>query len=138
MPRRNGPLTPRQRQADPKDRTVPAARIDQIAAKVLCDLAADRQSQTRTARAAALRQAGEFLEDDALALLGDADSIPHFQAKLRQEPNPRLRLAYVSALGMLRVERSVEQLFDLLQPARSEVSRGEIGLAIARIVGDEK
>ena len=74
----------------------------------------------------------------ALALLGDADSIPHFQAKLRQEPNPRLRLAYVSALGMLRVERSVEQLFDLLQPVRSEVSRGEIGLAIARIVGDEK
>jgi hypothetical protein len=32
----------------------------------------------------------------------------------------------------------VEQLFDLLQTARSEVSRGEIGLAIARIVGDEK
>ena len=74
----------------------------------------------------------------SLALLDDAESIPHFQAKLRQEPNPRLRLAYVSALGKLRVAGSVEQLFDLLVQARSEVSRGEIGLAIARIVGDEK
>jgi len=74
----------------------------------------------------------------SLALLGDTESIPQFQAKLQQEPNSRLRLAYVSALGKLRVEGAVEQLFDLLQPARSEVSRGEIGLAIARIVGDEK
>jgi MFS family permease len=74
----------------------------------------------------------------SLALLGDGESIPHFLTKLEQEPNPRLRLAYVAALGKLRVEGSVEQLFDLLRQTRSEVSRGEIGLAIARIVGDEK
>ncbi|MDX1418246.1 MAG: MFS transporter, partial [Candidatus Promineifilaceae bacterium] len=74
----------------------------------------------------------------ALALLDDAESIPHFQAKLQQEPNPRLRLAYVSALGRLRVRESVEQLFDLLEQTQSEVSRGEIGLAIVRIIGDEK
>ena len=74
----------------------------------------------------------------SLALLDDAESIPHFQAQLRGEPNPRLRLAYVSALGKLRVAGSVEQLFDLLVQAQSEVSRGEIGLAIARIIGDEK
>ena len=74
----------------------------------------------------------------SLALLGDEENIPHFQAQLEQEPNPRLRLAYVSALGQLRVTGAVGQLFDLLQRARSEVSRGEIGLAIARIVGDEK
>ncbi len=74
----------------------------------------------------------------SLALFDEDKSIPHFQAKLRQEPNPRLRLAYVSALGKLRVAGSVEQLFDLLLQARSEVSRGEIGLAIARIVGNEK
>ena len=58
--------------------------------------------------------------------------------KLQEEPNFRLRLAYVSALGRLQVEGSIERLFDLLHQARSEVSRGEIGLAIARIVGDEK
>ena len=33
---------------------------------------------------------------------------------------------------------SIAQLFDLLRQTRSEVSRGEIGLAIARIIGDEK
>ena len=74
----------------------------------------------------------------SLALLGDSESIPHIQAKLQQEPNPRLRLAYVSALGQLRVESAVGQLFDLLSQTQSEVSRGEIGLAIARIIGDEK
>jgi HEAT repeat protein len=74
----------------------------------------------------------------SLALLGDGESIPDFLSKLEQEPNPRLRLAYVAALGKLQVEGSVAQLFNLLQQARSEVSRGEIGLAIARIVGDEK
>ncbi|UCG26258.1 MAG: MFS transporter [Chloroflexota bacterium] len=74
----------------------------------------------------------------SLAMLDDQESVPQIMAKLQQEPNPRLRLAYVSALGRLRVEGSIEQLFDLLYEARSEVSRGEIGLAIARIVGDEK
>jgi HEAT repeat protein len=74
----------------------------------------------------------------SLALLDDSQSIPDFLVKLEQEPNPRLRLAYVSALGKLRVAGSLDQLFDLLPGTQSEVSRGEIGLAIARIVGDEK
>lgn len=74
----------------------------------------------------------------SLALLGDEESIPHIQAKFQQEPNPRLRLAYVSALGQLRVKSAVGPLFDLLSQTQSEVSRGEIGLAIARIIGDEK
>jgi hypothetical protein len=74
----------------------------------------------------------------SLALLDDAQSIPDFLAKLEQEPNSRLRLAYVSALGKLRVEGSIKQLFDLLYGTLSETSRGEIGLAIARIAGDEK
>ena len=74
----------------------------------------------------------------ALALLGDEESAPRFMEKLADEPNPRLRLAYVSALGHLRVKESLDQLFNLLYESRSEVSRGEIGLAIARISGDEK
>lgn len=74
----------------------------------------------------------------SLAMLDDFESVSLIMAKLEQESNPRLRLAYVSALGRLRVKGSVEQLFDLLLEARSEVSRGEIGLAIARMVGDEK
>jgi hypothetical protein len=39
---------------------------------------------------------------------------------------------------MLRVEDSIDKLFELLRLSRSESSRGEIGLAIARIIGDEK
>ena len=74
----------------------------------------------------------------SLALLGDSQSTPHFVTKLEEEPNARLRLAYVAALGKLRVEQAVDQLFALLRSTKSEVSRGEIGLAIARIAGDEK
>jgi HEAT repeat protein/MFS-type transporter involved in bile tolerance (Atg22 family) len=74
----------------------------------------------------------------ALALLGGEESAPRFMEKLAEEPNPRLRLAYVSALGHLRVKEALEQLFELLYETQSEVSRGEIGLAIARICGDEK
>ena len=74
----------------------------------------------------------------SLAALGDTESIAQFLAKLEQEPNPRLRLAFISVLGKLRVQGTIDQLFDLLRLTRSEVSRGEIGLAIARIVGDEK
>ncbi len=74
----------------------------------------------------------------ALAQLGDSASSYHFRVKLEQEPNPRLRLAYVSALGKLQVTEAIGQLFDLLQAADSVVSRGEIGLAIARIIGDER
>ena len=74
----------------------------------------------------------------SLAWLDDAESVPYFLSKLRQEPNARLRLAYVSALGKLRVKESIEPLFGLLHGTQSETSRGEIGLAIARIIGDEK
>lgn len=74
----------------------------------------------------------------SLASLNDGESTQQFLTKLNQEPNPRLRLAYVSALGKLRVSEAINQLFLLLEDAGSEVSRAEIGLAIARISGDEK
>ena len=60
----------------------------------------------------------------SLALLGDEESVPHFQAQLQRETNPRLRLAYVSALGQLRVAGAVGQLFDLLQQAHGRKYRG--------------
>jgi HEAT repeat protein/Na+/melibiose symporter-like transporter len=74
----------------------------------------------------------------SLASLNDQESIQQLLLKFEQEPNPRLRLAYVSALGKLRVGEAIDQLFVLLESTRSVVSRGEIGLAIARITGDEK
>jgi HEAT repeat protein len=74
----------------------------------------------------------------ALARLGDTDSIPHLLAKFRAEPNPVLRIAYVSALGTLRSIEALEEIFALLRQTRGEAQRGEIGLALARIAGDEE
>lgn len=74
----------------------------------------------------------------SLASLGDSASTQEFMIKLEEESNPRLRLAYVSALGKLRVGEAIDPLFHLLDSTDSTVSRGEIGLAVARIIGDEK
>jgi hypothetical protein len=49
-----------------------------------------------------------------------------------------LRIAYASALGKLRARRATEELLALLRQAEPGVARGEIGLALARIAGDER
>ena len=74
----------------------------------------------------------------ALAMLGDTDSVSYFLHKLRTERNEILRLAYVSALGTLRCGEAVGELFTLLRHTEADVLRGEIGLALARIAGDER
>ncbi|MCB9435082.1 MAG: MFS transporter [Ardenticatenaceae bacterium] len=95
-----------------------------------------------------------FLEANsarALAMLDDAESIPVLLQKLRDAPNERFKLAFVSALGKLRAAEAIDDLFALLHhsqflahlpsaemPEDVEVLRGEIGLALARIVGDER
>lgn len=95
-----------------------------------------------------------FLEANsarALAMLGDTESIPLLLQKLREAPNERFKLAFVSALGKLRATEAIDDLFALLHqsqflthlpsnemPEDMEVLRGEIGLALARIVGDER
>ena len=74
----------------------------------------------------------------SLALLGDTDSIPHFLERFRSERDETMRIAYASALGKLRVSQVTGELFTLLRQAQSPVLRGEIGLALARIAGDER
>jgi HEAT repeat protein len=93
----------------------------------------------------ALRQAlysgYPFLEASsvrALAMLGDADSAPHFLEKLKNEPYGMLRITYASALGKLGATEATPELFALLGQAQPGVARGEIGLALARIAGDER
>ena len=49
-----------------------------------------------------------------------------------------MRVAYASFLGRLRVSQAIPGLFALLHQAESEVLRGEICLALARIVGEEE
>lgn len=74
----------------------------------------------------------------ALANLGDTESVPVFLAKLREEPNRRLRIAYASALGKLGDTNAIPELFTLMRQAHTDTSRGEFGLALARLAGDER
>lgn len=74
----------------------------------------------------------------ALAMLGDVDSVPLILDKFRQESHNGLRVTYASALGILRVDQATEEIFTLLRQTESETLRGEIGLALARIAGDER
>jgi len=90
---------------------------------------------------AALASGYPFLEASsarALAMLGDVDSVPHFLEKLKNEPDAMLRIAYASALGKLRATQAAPELFALLRRADPGVARGEIGLALARLAGDER
>ncbi|MBN1994019.1 MAG: MFS transporter [Anaerolineae bacterium] len=74
----------------------------------------------------------------ALGMLGDTDSIPHLLEKFRNEPSLVLRVAYATALGKLHATEAIGELFTLLRNTEAEVPRGEIGLALARIAGDER
>lgn len=74
----------------------------------------------------------------ALAMLGDGESAPLILEKFRAEPNKVLRIAYASALGTLRVTEAVEEIFGLLRETRAESLRAELGLALARIAGEEQ
>jgi len=74
----------------------------------------------------------------ALAMLEDEESIPIFLERFKTETNPTIRMGYVSALGRLRVKNAIDGLFDFLREIDSPVWRGEIGLALARIIGDER
>ncbi len=74
----------------------------------------------------------------ALAMLGDADSIPAILEKFRNETNETLRIAYISALGTLGSTEAIDEIFGLLRQTEIEVQRGEIGLALARIAGPEQ
>lgn len=73
----------------------------------------------------------------ALSMLGDEESLPHFLDKLRHESNPVLKIAYASALGKLRAGEAVSDIFALLRQTENETYRGELGLALARIAGEE-
>lgn len=74
----------------------------------------------------------------ALGQLDDAHSIPDLKEKMHAEPNMQLKVAYAAALGKLRAAEVIPDLFQLLAEAKTEAVRVELGLAIARIAGDER
>ena len=74
----------------------------------------------------------------ALGTLGDRESAPVLLERFRRLDDPRLRMAYASALGALRVAEPAGEMVRLLPTLREEVSRAELVLALARIVGGER
>lgn len=73
----------------------------------------------------------------ALGQLGDGESIPALSEKLRDGSNIQFKAAYASALGKLRATSIIDDLFTLLEEAQTETVKGELGLALARMMGDE-
>jgi len=74
----------------------------------------------------------------ALAMLGDAEVVPLIHAKMQDEREPMLKVAYATSLGKLGGTRAIHDIFALYQDLHIEVQRGEVGLALARLTGDEK
>jgi hypothetical protein len=64
--------------------------------------------------------------------------IPELRARLANEPGKRLQVAYAAALGKLGDEESVDAIFDLFMASKKQLRRVELGLALARISGDER
>lgn len=73
----------------------------------------------------------------SLATLGDRASIPELLARLQQEPDYGLKIAYASALGKLKASEATSALLELLHNADDESTQMELALAVARTVGDE-
>lgn len=74
----------------------------------------------------------------SLGTLQDKRSIPTIMARLEQESDEGLLLAYCSALGNMRASKATFRLLTLLHDSTDEEMCWETTLALARIVGNEK
>lgn len=74
----------------------------------------------------------------SLAALGDSEAVPILLNLLKSEKHNNIRVAYASALGSFRTTAALADLLELLEQLSTENLRGEVALAIARIVGAEQ
>lgn len=73
----------------------------------------------------------------SLANLGDHASVPVILAGLKNEPHDGIRVAYAAALGVFRATEALDDLLALLRRLTEESLRGEVALAIARMMNGE-
>lgn len=73
----------------------------------------------------------------SLADLNDGTSVPLLCELLKSEKHDGIRVAYASALGVFRAKQALDDLVALLRRLSGDSRRGEVALAIARIIGDE-
>lgn len=74
----------------------------------------------------------------ALAGLGDTEIAPQLLKLFTSETDLALKTAYASALGTLGYLPALEHILKLLSEAQSETFRGELALAVAKIIGSEQ
>jgi MFS family permease/HEAT repeat protein len=73
----------------------------------------------------------------SLATLEDGTIRPVLLARLEQEEDAGLQLAFASALGKLGATEAIEPLLGLLEMRTSPIDRVELALALARLTGEE-
>jgi MFS family permease len=73
----------------------------------------------------------------ALGKLKDDASIPILLARLGEEEDKGLQMAYASALGNLGATAAAGRILEILAAASNPGARLELALALARLVGDE-
>lgn len=74
----------------------------------------------------------------SLANLGDADAAPLLCDLLRGEEHDGIRVAYATALSILRARHALDDMLRLLRRLHTENLRLETALAAARMIGNEK
>jgi HEAT repeat protein len=74
----------------------------------------------------------------ALATLGDVDAVPELLARLENEQDDGLSVAFASALGKLGVGEALPSLLARLAKSDDEAMAAELALAVARILGNER
>ena len=91
-------------------------------------LHAGLESRYRSVQAHCARSLGSLEDETALPLLLE---------RLSSETDCGLRIAYASALGKLGAQQSIGEILPLLRASQDVSTRMELGLALARLVGDE-
>ncbi|MDD5135068.1 MAG: MFS transporter, partial [Phycisphaerae bacterium] len=74
----------------------------------------------------------------ALGRIGDTESAETLFDLLKVETDQVLKVAYASALGAIKYVPAMENILALLAEVESEIFRGEVALAAARIIGNER
>lgn len=73
----------------------------------------------------------------SLGTLNDRESAPRILLAFRSEPCDGVRVAYATALGSLKAVEALPELLAFLRRTSDPVARGEVTLAVARMLGGE-
>lgn len=73
----------------------------------------------------------------SLSMVKDFESEDYFLEQARDEEDVGMRIAFASALGKLKSKEAIPSTISLLEEINDSYLRNEIGLALARSIGDD-